>query len=330
MYSHRIDNILPFSLTGGKNIDLKTAIHWIEEDAKYGVKEVMLSGGETLCYPHLYDVVSAARKYCGGANVALSGYGFTQEVYEQLIDAGVTGIYISLNGSNAEINSLTRDGFDLAINALSLLKLNGFKNTTINWVMHSSNANDFANVLGIAESQDVANLTIMAVKSDSKKELKTLPSRNQMEYVKSIMRGMSVHKTDRYQCIEDLIRGLQGIEVAVSGTDQTVAAGKNVSDDDIETVYVPNDVNDRTVMGDDVPTSMSADERKNAEEADSIPSNDNAVEIKNKQRGKNNSKISMIAIVAIAVVAIIALIIVLLLPKGGEMLMNPSIMVVLQ
>lgn len=177
------------SLTGGKNIDMETAIHWIEEGAKCGVKEVMLSGGETLCYPHLYDVILAASTLCGGANIALSGYGFTQEVYDNLIASGVTGIFISLNGSTSEINSLTRDGFDLAISALTLLEANKFNNTTINWVMHSLNADDFANVLEIAERFNVANLTVMAVKPDSKKELKTLPSREQMEYVKSVIKG---------------------------------------------------------------------------------------------------------------------------------------------
>ena len=137
------------------------------------------------------------------------------------------------------------------------------------------------------------------------------------EIEKAIMRGMSVHQTDRYQCIEDLIRGLQGIEVAVSGTDQTVAAGKNVSDDDKETVYVPNDVDDRTVMGDDVPTSMPTEERKSVEVADSNSKNNSGL-AENKQQGKNKSKIGMIAIAAVAVIAIVALIIVLLVPKGND------------
>ncbi len=176
------------SLTGGKNIDLQTAIYWIKEGAKFGVKEVMLSGGETLCYPHLLEVVSAAKNYCGGANIALSGYGFTHDVYEKLTAAGVTGIYVSLNGSTKEINSLTRDGYDLALNALEILKKAGYKNTTINWVMHSSNAYDFANVVEVAELYNVAHLTVMAVKPDSKKELKTIPDREQMEYVKSIIK----------------------------------------------------------------------------------------------------------------------------------------------
>ena len=177
------------TLTGGKNIDLNTAIYWIKEGASLGVKEVMLSGGETLCYPFIYEVIGAAKKYCGGANVALSGYNFSQEVYDKLIAAGVTGIYISLNGSTEEINSLSRDGYHLAINALRLLCENQYANTTINWVMHSNNADDFANVLSIAETYDVANLTVMAVKPDSAKQLNTIPSRDQMLAVKETIRS---------------------------------------------------------------------------------------------------------------------------------------------
>ncbi len=177
------------SLTGGKDIDLETAIYWIKEGAKFGVKEVMLSGGETMCYPHIFEVVSAAKQYCGGANVALSGYNFNQDTYEKLISAGVTAIYISLNGSTKEINSITRDGYELAISALELLSENKYDNTTINWVMHSSNADDFPNVLKIAEKYNVKFLTVMAVKPDSKKELKTIPTLEQMEFVKSVIRS---------------------------------------------------------------------------------------------------------------------------------------------
>ena len=103
------------TLTGGKNLDLTTALYWLAEGRKAGVKEVMLSGGETMCYPHLYEVIHAANAYCGTANVALSGFGLNQTTYEKLIFSGVGGIFISLNGSTEKINSLTRDGFDLAI-----------------------------------------------------------------------------------------------------------------------------------------------------------------------------------------------------------------------
>lgn len=177
------------SLTGGKNIDLQTAIHWIKEAGKLGVTDVMLSGGETMCYPHLYEVIHAAKAYCGTANIALSGFAFTQDVYDKLLAAGIGGIFISLNGSTREINSLTRDGYELAIAALELLQKNRYPNTTINWVMHSNNADDFENIVAIAEKYDVANLVILGVKPDSKKSLHTIPSMEQMISVKNFIRS---------------------------------------------------------------------------------------------------------------------------------------------
>jgi len=181
------------SLTGGKNLNLQTALDRLKEAGEMGVQQVMLSGGETMCYPHLYDVIRASKEYCGIPNVALSGYRFTQDVYDKLIDAGVGGIYISLNGSTKEINALTRDGYELAISALELLKINHYPNTTINWVMHSNNADDFSNMINLAEKLEVANLVIIGLKPDSKHMLPTLPTLTQMKEVVKVLQNHKGH-----------------------------------------------------------------------------------------------------------------------------------------
>ena len=175
------------SLTGGKSIDLDTAIFWLGEGKKAGVKEVMLSGGETLCYEHLFELIASASKLGLKTNVALSGVGFTQFVYDNLISSGVSGIFISLNGSTEKINALTRDGYHFAIAALKLLKENKYSNTTLNWVMHSSNADDFQNIVNLADQYNVASVVIIGVKPDSKHALSTIPSKDQIMKVKEII-----------------------------------------------------------------------------------------------------------------------------------------------
>ena len=177
------------SLTGGKDIPIETAAYWIREAASMGVKEIMLSGGETLCYPHIYEVVKIAREHCESVNVALSGAKFDQNAFDKLIEAGVTDIYISLNGSTKEINSFSRDGYELAINALELLQKNKFLNTTINWVMHSSNADDFENILSLAEKYEVKNVVILGLKPDSNHMLASYPTREQMLQLKRTLRA---------------------------------------------------------------------------------------------------------------------------------------------
>ena len=168
------------SLESGKHIPLEVAESKILEAANHGVKIANLSGGETLCYPNLYELINFSSQYGILTNVALSGWHFTQAVFNKLTESGIGGIYISLNGSTEEINSLTRDGYDYAIKALELLSKTNFKNVYINWVMHSNNCDDFVNVIEIAEKYNVTNLVVLSFKPDSSHNLKSFPSGKQI------------------------------------------------------------------------------------------------------------------------------------------------------
>jgi Predicted Fe-S oxidoreductases len=107
--------------------------------------------------------------------IALSGAYVTEEKLKEFIDAGVDRIYVSLNGSTKEINEKTRDGYELAINTLELLKKIGFnKQTLINWVMHVSNSDDFPGMISLAEKYELAGMVILGFKPDSSHELKRL------------------------------------------------------------------------------------------------------------------------------------------------------------
>ena len=168
------------TLNTGKDLDKNRAIECIKQAAKYGIAQINLSGGETLCYPYLYEIISCASLYGIDTNVALSGIGFDIDVYNELITAGVTGIYVSMNGASSEINEKSRRGFKCAVSAIRLLHELGYKRTTINWVMQSSNADDFDNMIRFAENNGVAQIVVMALKPNSKNELINLPSRKQM------------------------------------------------------------------------------------------------------------------------------------------------------
>ena len=62
------------SLEGGKHIPPEVAIRAIEQGAALGVTHVELSGGETLCYPHLLELVEARtlRELAGFVSAKLS------------------------------------------------------------------------------------------------------------------------------------------------------------------------------------------------------------------------------------------------------------------
>jgi len=176
-------------LNTGKDLSLEEALYWLEEAAKNNVYNVNLSGGETVCYPHLTQLIQKCHELGLKANIALSGYGVTKESLREWIDAGVHGIFVSINGSTAEINAKTRDGYGLAVKAMKLIKETGFDYTCINWVMHGCNADDFPNMIKLAEEYGMKHIAVMVFKPDASHQLPNLPTKEQMETVAKIIKN---------------------------------------------------------------------------------------------------------------------------------------------
>lgn len=176
------------TLSSGKDMDLQTALYWLDQAQKNGVRTVNLSGGETLCYPWLEEVIAACRQRGMEPNIAISGYGATPQRLGRLIACGVADICVSLNGSTKEINDRTRDGYDLAVDALMQLQKLGYDRTCINWVMHSVNADDFGALVALAERMGVRRVVVMVLKPDAANQRDSLPGEAQMRSVASIIK----------------------------------------------------------------------------------------------------------------------------------------------
>lgn len=179
------------NLDTGKHIDLAFAQKRIEEGLALGMRVLNMSGGETMCYPHLYDLVAFASKRGLEVNIAISGAFFDQTAFARLINAGIDSISVSLNGSTEEINSYSRDGYYMAIQALEILKRNHYTNTILNWVMHSTNADDFPNLIQLAEKYNVSVIDVIGFKPDSENQLKTLPTLEQISRVSKLIKEYS-------------------------------------------------------------------------------------------------------------------------------------------
>ena len=171
------------SLNTGKEMALETALSSIRDAAEAGVKFINLSGGETLCYPHLNEVIRACAERGLTSSVALSGALCNRETLRGMIGAGVDCIYVSLNGSTEEINRKTRDGYALAVRALGLLQEMKFPAVYINWVMHRCNADDFPQMLALAERYGVRCLVVMGFKPDAHNQIPEYPTLEQMQAV---------------------------------------------------------------------------------------------------------------------------------------------------
>lgn len=167
-------------LTGGRDMERDTALYWIREAAKNGVKTINLSGGETLLYPHLAELIAECKRRGMEANIAISGYGADKETLSALIQSGVSDICVSLNGSTSEVNALSRNGYHLAIGALENLRDLGYERTVVNWVMHSFNAADFPNMIRLAEKYKVREIAIMMFKPDRNGAMASIPNFEQV------------------------------------------------------------------------------------------------------------------------------------------------------
>lgn len=178
-------------LNVGKEIDRTTAINIIKQSGELGVTYINLSGGETLLYPHLNELIYICNKYNILPNIAISGWGFSKSVLEELIYNGINLIFVSLNGSTEEINAISRNGYELAIDALNLLSKSNFNRTIINWVMQSNNSDDFINIMKIAEKYNVKAVVIMVIKPDSNGNLETFPSNDQIEKISIFIKKYS-------------------------------------------------------------------------------------------------------------------------------------------
>ena len=168
-------------LNTGDEMVLDTALYWLREGKKAGISLVCLSGGETLCYSHLPELIRECSKLGLTSAIALSGIYADKECLRGLIEDGVNDIFISLNGSTEEINSKTRDGYQLAIDALQNLKDLEYKNIGINWVMNKKNAHDLPDMIALCERYNVKQLALLAFKPDSAYEWERFPSVAQME-----------------------------------------------------------------------------------------------------------------------------------------------------
>lgn len=163
-----------------KHIPIDIAKYKLEEASQRGAFLVTLSGGETLAYPHLCELISYIRELQMCSDISISGWNFDESVLNDLICSGIDIITVSLNGSTKDINSLTRDGYEYAVNALNILKENSLVDYDINWVAHGNNIDDFDNMLALAKEYGVKAINIIGLKPTSNSSLATYPSFEQI------------------------------------------------------------------------------------------------------------------------------------------------------
>ncbi len=170
-------------LKDGKDLPLERALDVVKEAKMLRIPRLNLSGGETMLHPHLYELIAAGARAGMTVAVALSGYGVNEESTMRLLEAGVSEIYVSLNGSTRKISSITRNGYDLAIRSLELFRRMQVPFCAVNWVAHRSNIEDFPAMVQLCEDYGIERLMVLAFKPDSSHSMSGAPDAAQFFFL---------------------------------------------------------------------------------------------------------------------------------------------------
>ena len=73
-----------------------------------GTRRLVLSGGEPRIHPNLTDIIRYYRQHVDDLIVITNGYGLDQNELQRLLDAGATGITVSLDSTNPDEAFITR------------------------------------------------------------------------------------------------------------------------------------------------------------------------------------------------------------------------------
>lgn len=141
----------------------KTFERLIVEAEKLRIFQIAIGGGEPLCHPELAGMIAAVAGTEMAVTLTTSGCGLTKERLQELADAGINHIQVSLNGSTEAVHSRSRDGFEVAIQALGLLSGSGVS-FGVNWVARKDNLDDFPAMAAYVKSLNADNINILRYK----------------------------------------------------------------------------------------------------------------------------------------------------------------------
>lgn len=173
-----------YSCISTKELDWNAFCQRIDEVVEFGIPNVLLTGGDPVQYSKFLDAVNLITSKGIKCTFSTSGVGLTANFVHELNAANIHKIFISLNGSTKEINSLSRDGYDEAIGGLRVLSQIKHKFAVgINWVARSDNVADFSGMMQILSKYNLDEFVVLKNKKQRNGYLDSGLSQIQTSYL---------------------------------------------------------------------------------------------------------------------------------------------------
>ena len=160
-------------------LEPETVKGYIDELKKIGTKKILLSGGEPLSYDGLVELIRFIREREMEVYLSTGGIGLNDDYADKLKESDITAVYVSLNGSTEQINSLSRDGYKAAVDAMNICERKNIP-LRINWVARGDNCSDFGNIVALAEEKNIEQIDILMNKNASNNDICSAVSKDQL------------------------------------------------------------------------------------------------------------------------------------------------------
>lgn len=140
--------------------ELKSVVRQI---ADMKTSYVCLCGGETLCCPHVFDLIKMLKGNTGSINMVSNGFLITEETVIKLIDSGLDMLQISIDGlTDIEHDTFRgrRGSFEKAINAVELCVKHGLT-TSVSCCPNKLNYNSISELIDYCYQLGVVSFRMM-------------------------------------------------------------------------------------------------------------------------------------------------------------------------
>ena len=188
--------------------DELSTVEWqrvFAEAAELGVLQVHLSGGEPMQRHDIVDLVRCANGLGMYTNLITSGLGFSTRRAEQLSDAGLDHVQVSIQADQPELSDRIAGtaSFERKHDVARLVKKLGWP-LTLNVVLHRQNIDRIGAILDMAavmeaDRIELANTQYYGWAGRNRAEL--LPSRDQLERAQTVVRAARGRLGNRMEII---------------------------------------------------------------------------------------------------------------------------------
>lgn len=168
--------------------------------------EISLNGGEPLIYPHVFDLLQTIKTMGFNTYLYSSGYGVDKDFCSLLDNNRNLHFYISLNGSTAAINGLSRQGYEYAIDAIEKMTDQDVDFSII-WVARHDNVKDFANVVDLAFYYNIPYISVISNRLTGSGVIDSPLTKEDLNYLATIIKEKVQRKPYILvdNCFSDLI-----------------------------------------------------------------------------------------------------------------------------